>query len=163
MKRNPLYILLCLFVSLTFIVACNNDDFSTNSSLKLAFSNDTLRLDTILTGIGTSTRQLKVYNRNKESLVISSITLADGSNSGFRINVDGMKGSNFSNIHFYRSNHTSGKQRYSFFQKRLHRFFNERQPARCQAICLRAGFSIPAKQRNHTRHLDQCPTAYRHL
>ena len=98
MKRNPLYILLCLFVSLTFIVACNNDDFSTNSSLKLAFSNDTLRLDTILTGIGTSTRQLKVYNRNKESLVISSITLADGSNSGFRINVDGMKGSNFSNI-----------------------------------------------------------------
>ena len=141
MKRNPLYILLCLFVSLAFIVACNNDDFSTNSSLKLAFSNDTLRLDTILTGIGTSTRQLKVYNRNKESLVISSITLADGSNSGFRINVDGMKGSNFSNIEI----------------------FNERQPARCQAICLRAGFSIPAKQRNHTRHLDQCPTAYRHL
>lgn len=79
-------------------MACDDENFSTSPSLTLAFSRDTLRMDTVLTGVGTSTRQLIVYNRNKESLIISSITLADASNSGFRINVDGMKGTHFSDI-----------------------------------------------------------------
>lgn len=78
--------------------ACNEDDFSTNPSHTLSFSQDTLRMDTVLTGIGTSTHILKVYNRNKESLIISSIILADAANSGFRINVDGTKGTYFSDV-----------------------------------------------------------------
>lgn len=98
MKRNLVHILLFLFTGLTLFSACDDENFSTDSSLKLAFSYDTLRMDTVLAGIGTSTYQLKVYNRNKESLVISSITLADAANSGFRINVDGAKGSHFSDV-----------------------------------------------------------------
>lgn len=98
MKRNLLHILFSLFAVLALFTACNDDDFSANPSLTLSFSRDTLRMDTILTGIGTSTRQLMVYNRHKESLLISSITLADASKSGFRINVDGMKGSHFSDV-----------------------------------------------------------------
>ena len=55
-------------------------------------------MDTVLTGIPTSTRQLKVYNPNKKALLISSIVLADAGKSGFRINVDGIKGNQFSDI-----------------------------------------------------------------
>ena len=98
MKRNLIHILLFLFTGLALFSACDDENFSTDSSLKLAFSYDTLRMDTVLAGIGTSTYQLKVYNRNKESLVISSITLADAANSGFRINVDGAKGNHFSDV-----------------------------------------------------------------
>lgn len=98
MKRNPVYILFFLLASLALFPACDDENFSTNPSLTLAFSQDTLRMDTVLTGIGTSTSILKVYNRHKESLIISSIVLADAANSGFRINVDGMKGNHFSDV-----------------------------------------------------------------
>ncbi|WP_455586753.1 hypothetical protein [Bacteroides sp.] len=98
MKRNPVYILLFLLASLALCPACDDENFSANPSLTLAFSHDTLRMDTVLTGIGTATSILKVYNRNKESLVISSIILADAANSGFRINVDAMKGNSFTDV-----------------------------------------------------------------
>ena len=39
-------------------------------------------MDTVLTGIPTSTQQIMVYNPNDEALLISSITLADGENTG---------------------------------------------------------------------------------
>ena len=98
MKRNPVYILLFLLASLVLFPACDDENFSADPSLALSFSQDTLRMDTILAGIGTSTHILKVYNRNKESLIISSIVLADAANSGFRINVDGMKGNSFYDV-----------------------------------------------------------------
>ncbi|WP_368110022.1 hypothetical protein, partial [Bacteroides salyersiae] len=98
MKRNPVYVLLFLLASLILFPACDDENFSADPSLALSFSQDTLRMDTILAGIGTSTHILKVYNRNKESLIISSIVLADAANSGFRINVDGMKGNSFYDV-----------------------------------------------------------------
>ena len=58
MKRNLIHILLFLFTGLALFSACDDENFSTDSSLKLAFSYDTLRMDTVLAGIGTSTYQL---------------------------------------------------------------------------------------------------------
>jgi hypothetical protein len=98
MKRSPVYILFFLLASLVLFPACDDEKFSADPSLVLSFSQDTLRMDTILAGIGTSTQILKVYNRNKESLIVSSIVLADAANSGFRISVDGIKGSSFSDV-----------------------------------------------------------------
>ena len=81
------------------MASCDDlDNYSTNPSHTLTFSQDTLRMDTILTELGTSTHILKVYNRNKEPLLISSIHLADGNNSGFRINVDGIKGNSHRDV-----------------------------------------------------------------
>lgn len=100
MKRKvPYFIYLLLAVLLLPIVACEDlDDYSSDPNHRLSFSHDTLKLDTVLTGIPTSTYELKIYNRNKKSLIISSITLADAGKSGFRVNVDGRKGSQFQNI-----------------------------------------------------------------
>lgn len=86
---NRLYILfLTLFI--VWLASCERDDISTNSSLKLSFSTDTVMFDTVFTSIGSSTHLFKVYNRNKHDLKISSIQLAGGSSSFYRINVDGV-------------------------------------------------------------------------
>ncbi len=80
------------------IIACERDNFSDSPSLKLKFSADTVLFDTVFTSIGSSTRYLKVYNKTNSDVRISSIKLAGGSTSPFRINVDGMSGTNFSDI-----------------------------------------------------------------
>lgn len=91
------YIYVLLLVLFT-TAACSEswDSYSTDPGMKLSFSADTLSLDTVLTNIPTSTRLLMVYNRQDEALLISSIDLAG--NNGFRINVDGQKGSHFTNV-----------------------------------------------------------------
>ena len=80
------------------IIACERDNFSDSPSLKLNFSADTVLFDTVFTSIGSSTRYLKVYNRSNSDVRISSIKLAGGSTSPFRINVDGMNGTVFSDV-----------------------------------------------------------------
>ncbi len=74
------------------------EDYSSDPKHILQFSQDTLCMDTVFTGIPTSTRQLKIYNPHKKALMISSITLADAGKSGFRINVDGVPGNRFTDM-----------------------------------------------------------------
>jgi hypothetical protein len=86
----PLF-LLCL------ITGCGDleEHYSTNANHILAFSADTLAFDTVFTTVGSTTKKIMVYNKNKEALNIQSISLAGKGNSGFRMNVDGKKGSEF--------------------------------------------------------------------
>lgn len=71
------------------LAACSEEaDFSSDASLRLEFSCDTIQFDTLFTTIGSPTAMMKVYNRNNSSLRLSSVRLAGGE-SGFRINVDG--------------------------------------------------------------------------
>lgn len=73
-----------------FFMGCVPDDeISDNPSFTLSFSNDTLIFDTVFTTIGSTTRYLKVYNRNDKSVNVSRIRLAGGTGSQFQINVDG--------------------------------------------------------------------------
>jgi hypothetical protein len=84
-----------------FVVACSELDepYSVNPNHRLSFSVDTLSFDTVFTTIGSATRQFMVYNVNKEAINIEDIRLENGTNTGFRINVDGRSGRSFSNIH----------------------------------------------------------------
>lgn len=87
------------FVLASILYACEDDDkFSTSSDLRLAFSTDTINFDTVFTTIGSATKRLKVYNRNKEAINISNIALASGGSSGFRMNVDGESGNSINNV-----------------------------------------------------------------
>ena len=63
---------------------------TTDPSVKLSFSTDTVLFDTVFTTVGSTTKQLRVRNTDKNAIVISSIKLAGGSSSPFRINVDGI-------------------------------------------------------------------------
>jgi len=72
--------------------ACKKDTFLTDNTAKLLFSRDTVLFDTVFSNIGSATKQIKVYNPYNQKIKISSISLGGGSNSQFRINVDGIPG-----------------------------------------------------------------------
>ena len=73
MKRS-LYFILTLSI-LIFWSSCRNDfDFS-ESTGQLQFSKDTVYLDTVFTNIGSSTYNLKVYNKTDDNILITNINL----------------------------------------------------------------------------------------
>ena len=80
-------------------MACKKDNIlDLDSSLHLNFSSDTIIFDTVFTTMGSITKQLRVYNHNENSVLISKIALANGTNSFYQINVDGHSGSSFSDL-----------------------------------------------------------------
>lgn len=68
------------------------------SSGNLSFSADTVVFDTVFTTVGSTTKKLKIYNNDTKTLNIEAIELVGGANSPFRINVDGLSGTSFSNL-----------------------------------------------------------------
>tara|TARA_B100001250_G_scaffold109359_1_gene92352 strand:+ start:612 stop:1061 length:450 start_codon:yes stop_codon:yes gene_type:complete len=87
---------LLIFTYLMAIIicsSCDNDfDFEISSG-NLSFSKDTVYLDTVFTNIGSSTYNLKVYNNSNDNILIPNINLGNGENSYYRLNVDGIYGS----------------------------------------------------------------------
>ncbi|MBK7523063.1 MAG: hypothetical protein IPI53_02495 [Saprospiraceae bacterium] len=49
------------------IFACRRDNFYEGSDIKLTFSADTLRFDTVFTKIGSATRFVKIFNPEKSA------------------------------------------------------------------------------------------------
>ncbi|HZH70725.1 MAG TPA: hypothetical protein VFD80_09760 [Flavobacteriaceae bacterium] len=92
-----IYSFLILFV-IVLAGSCRNDFESVPSTGNLEFSKDTVYLDTVFTNIGSSTYTLKVYNRSGENINISSVRLANGETSHYRLNVDGVPGKIFNNV-----------------------------------------------------------------
>lgn len=95
---KKIYLLPFLILFLSYGCSDLEDNYSTNPNHTLAFSADTIAFDTVFTTIGSTTKKLMVYNRNKEALNIQSISLAGQGSSGFRLNVDGRKGTEFNDI-----------------------------------------------------------------
>jgi hypothetical protein len=89
--------LIC-FIILVLISSCRNDFEFTSSTGSLKFSQDTIYLDTVFSTIGSSTRTFKVYNRSNDDIVIPRVALAQGTNSKYRISVDGVPGQVFENV-----------------------------------------------------------------
>ncbi len=94
---NKFYPLLFLIV-IIWTSSCEREDISSSPSLKLSFSNDTVMFDTVFTTFGSSTRYFKVYNRNSHDLKISSIKLAGGETSAYKVNIDGAAASSVNDI-----------------------------------------------------------------
>jgi len=83
---------------LSLLYSCRKDNFLTETTGLLNFSNDSVSFDTVFTTIGSTTKQLKVYNHSSKPIKISSITLAGGSASKYRINIDGVPATQLKNI-----------------------------------------------------------------
>ncbi len=87
--RHKLF--LPILLALACLLSCNDDEtFTTSSSARLTFSTDTLRLDTIFSGMASATQSLWAWNHNDDGVRINSVTLTNGASSGFRANVDGV-------------------------------------------------------------------------
>jgi len=78
--------------------SCRKDFEFSPSTGNLQFSKDTVYLDTVFTNIGSSTYNLKVYNRSDNDILIPSVQLALGETSNYRLSIDGIFGKNFNNI-----------------------------------------------------------------
>ena len=77
---------------LTFWSSCRTDFKFSPSNGTLAFSKDTVYLDTVFTNIGSSTYNLKVYNTSNDDVLIPTIRLGQGQSSFYRMTVDGLTG-----------------------------------------------------------------------
>ena len=91
--------LIILSVSLIILFSSckkTEDIITTSSSVKLTINKSLVEFDTVFTQMGSATMNFKVKNTNKNG-VNTNITLAGGSNSYFRINVDGKPGTSFQN------------------------------------------------------------------
>lgn len=71
-------------------VACSDyESFSDNPDYRLAFSQDTIAFDTLISTIPSSTKTLYAFNNNGNGMRINTIQLENGTASHFRVNVDG--------------------------------------------------------------------------
>lgn len=100
MRRIPsLSIFLAFGLGLVLILgSCRKDKIDTDPSLSLSFSTDTLQFDTVFATVGSVTRSIRVINTHTKSVEVSSIDLAGGNASEFRINVDGTPGIHAENL-----------------------------------------------------------------
>ena len=92
---------ICFSISailLLLTLACKKDVLINDSASTITFSADTITFDTIITTLGSITRIFKVYNPHNSEINISSIYLAGGSSSDFRLNIDGVKATEVKNI-----------------------------------------------------------------
>ena len=96
------YLTILTIIMIVSFASCKKERlYSYDNSLKLSFSSDTVTFDTVFTTIGSSTRQLMIYNNNDDNLIINSVRLAGGTSSQFSINLDGESGYDFSNVEIY--------------------------------------------------------------
>lgn len=93
-KQNSLIAAIIIFIA----YSCQKDNLITDSSAKLTFSVDTVTFDTVFSTIGSATLNFKVYNPHKQPIEISSVELAGGDDSDFRLNIDGMPENSEQNI-----------------------------------------------------------------
>lgn len=58
----------------------------------LGVSSDTISFDTVFTGVGSATRELRLINNGDDPVLIDHIWLGGGEGSPFRLNIDGVPG-----------------------------------------------------------------------
>lgn len=95
--RKILFILSSVLLIIS-VESCRKDFDANTSTGNLSFSKQTVYLDTVFTNIGSSTYNLKVYNRSNEDIQIPTIELENGTTSNYRLMVDGKAGKSFENI-----------------------------------------------------------------
>lgn len=101
MKQKVIYLSAALILALiisSLFTSCKKDKLITDASAKLRFSTDSVLFDTVFTTIGSSTKYLLVFNDSKQRIKISNIRFEKGNASQYIINVDGLKGKEFTDI-----------------------------------------------------------------
>ena len=91
-------IIIALIFALIYFSACQKDEFDYSSDILLHFSTDSIVFDTIFSGIGSTTKALKIYNPSDKNINISEIKLGEGTNSKYRLNIDGLASNSVSDI-----------------------------------------------------------------
>jgi hypothetical protein len=86
-----LSVLLVAFVLALFSVSCKKTQILSDGGT-LRFSSDTLLFDTVFVSLGSATYKIKIFNDQNQAIKLSSIRLAKGNSSSFKLNVNGISG-----------------------------------------------------------------------
>jgi hypothetical protein len=86
-----------IFFIIILITACTKNDFSGFGN-NIELSADTIKFDTVFTSAGSVTQFFLIKNKNNNTLRIDNVQLMGGSSSVFKMNVDGLPGTRFSNL-----------------------------------------------------------------
>ena len=76
-----------ILLAIVGFMSCKQDILSTDPTLMLRFSHDTVLFDTVFTSMGSSTKRVMVYNPTANALLIDQVLLQTG--KYFHINLDG--------------------------------------------------------------------------
>jgi hypothetical protein len=95
-RMKPLLILFLAVACL--LTACKKESFITSEDARLRTSEETITFDTVFTSVGSVTQFFRIYNDNDQKLRISSVKLAGGQASAFKINADGIPGPEITNL-----------------------------------------------------------------
>ncbi len=90
-KNKSTYISGLLVMVVMLLFSCQREDYYGGADVSLVFSQDTLRIDTVFTTIGSATRSMKVYNHHSQPVLVDFV-LENQQNSFFKFNVDGHHG-----------------------------------------------------------------------
>ncbi|RYY42854.1 MAG: hypothetical protein EOO06_20560 [Chitinophagaceae bacterium] len=88
----------CLAFLVVLLTACKKESFINSADARVNISTDSLRFDTVFTSVGSITQSFKISNDNDQKLRLSQVKLMGGSNSPFRININGVAANELSNI-----------------------------------------------------------------
>ena len=83
---------------LTLFVSCRKDSFITSADARVRITADTLKYDTVFVSAGSTYQTFKIINENTQKLRISSVKLAGGNASMYKMNVDGLPGTQFNDL-----------------------------------------------------------------
>lgn len=87
------------FILLIWLLnSCNEENFLSDDNASLMFSADTVMFDTVFTTIGSTTQSFRVINKYGQPVQVSSIYLAGGDDSDFRLNIDGVSTNDTSDV-----------------------------------------------------------------
>ncbi len=78
-----------IILTCAYLSCSDNDSFSDSPTNILTFSTDTVSMDTVFSKIPTSTCTFWVYNKSGDGIRCTNVRLANGNQTGFRVNVDG--------------------------------------------------------------------------
>ena len=81
------YIMVLFCVCCAGLVSCQSEIVSDDPSLRLSFSHDSILFDTVFTALGSSTKQMMIYNPNRNAILIDRVEMREG--TSFFINLDG--------------------------------------------------------------------------
>lgn len=87
-----------IILTFGYILSCEDEKYLSSSDVKLRFSVDTVMFDTVFTTIGSTTQHLKIHNPFDQKVLISSIKLAKGERSNFRLNINGVSANEVKNL-----------------------------------------------------------------
>ena len=79
-----------LFLISALLTACtDNDSFGINRGDRLTFTSDTIKFDTLFSTVPSATKTFWIHNESSDGIRIRTARLERGTQSGYRVNVDG--------------------------------------------------------------------------